>query len=111
VGASLVIRMPELGSMQRGQAASLLGVAPKARDSGQHKGQRYIGGGRTRPRRMLYLAALAARRHDTTLKTFADRLGAAGKPPKLVIVALMRKLIEAANLVLKRQQPWNTTPA
>lgn len=111
VGASLVIRMPELGSMQRGQAASLIGVAPHARDSGQHKGQRYIGGGRTRPRRMLYLAALAARRHDQTLKIFADRLVAAGKPPKLVIVALMRKLIEAANLVLKRQQPWNTTPA
>lgn len=111
VGASLVIRMPELGSMQRGQAASLIGVAPHARDSGQHKGQRFISGGRARPRRMLYLAALAARRHDKDLSTFADRLRHAGKPPKLVIVAIMRKLIEAANLVLKRNQPWETNPA
>jgi transposase len=106
VAASLVIRMPELGSMQRGQAASLIGVAPHARDSGTHKGERFISGGRSRPRRMLYLAALAARRYDNSLKGFADRLRTAGKPPKLVIVAIMRKLIETANLVLKRAQPW-----
>lgn len=111
VAASLVIRMPELGQMQRGQAASLIGVAPFARDSGTHKGQRFIGGGRSRPRRMLYLAALAARRYDQTLSRFADRLRAAGKPPKLVIVAVMRKLIEAANIVLKRNKPWTKQPA
>lgn len=111
VAASLVVRMPELGTMQRGQAASLIGVAPHARDSGQHKGQRFITGGRSRPRRMLYLAALTARRYDKNLNRFADRLRAAGKPPKLVIVALMRKLIEAANLVLKRAQPWTKQPA
>lgn len=106
VAISLVVRMPELGDMQRGQAASLLGVAPHARESGQWKGQRFIAGGRSRPRRMLYLAALAARRHDNSLRAFADRLTARGKPPKLAIVAIMRKLIEAANLVLKRHQPW-----
>lgn len=111
VAASLVVRMPELGSMQRGQAASLIGVAPHARESGQWKGQRFICGGRSRPRRMLYLAALAARRYDSTLNAFADRLKAAGKPPKLVIVAVMRKLIEAANLVLKRAQPWDKRSA
>lgn len=108
VAASLVVRMPELGQMQRGQAASLIGVAPHARDSGQWKGKRFIAGGRARPRRMIYLAALAARRHDTTLRRFADRLCAAGKPPKLAIVAVMRKLIEAANIVLKRAKPWTT---
>jgi transposase len=106
VAISLIVRMPELGQMQRGQAASLIGVAPHARDSGQWRGQRCIAGGRTRPRRMLYLAALAARRYDKALHQFADRLVAAGKPPKLAIVAVMRKLIEAANLVLKRNQPW-----
>jgi transposase len=106
VAASLVVCMPELGSMHKGQAASLVGVAPHARDSGQHKGQRFIAGGRSRPRRMLYLAALAARRCNPHLNRFADRLKAAGKPPKLIIVALMRKLIEAANLVLKRASPW-----
>jgi transposase len=108
VAISLIVRMPELGQMQRGQAASLLGVAPHARDSGKWQGQRFITGGRARPRRMVYLAAMAARRHDSKLADFANRLTAAGKPPKLAIVAVMRKLIEAANLVLKRQAPWTT---
>ena len=110
VAASLVIRMPELGSMRRGQPASLIGVAPHPRDSGQHQGHRFISGGRSRPRRMLYLAALIARRYDKALNTFATRLRTAGKPAKLVIVAIMRKLIEAANLVLKRNQPWLPNP-
>ena len=111
VAASLVIRMPELGDMKRGQAASLIGVAPFDRDSGQWKGLRFISGGRARPRRMLYLAALSAKRFDPGLKAFADRLLARGKPAKLVIVAVMRKLIEAANLVLTRGQPWIKYPA
>jgi transposase len=106
VAATLVVRMPELGAMRRGQAASLIGVAPFDRDSGQFKGLRFIGGGRARPRRMLYLAALAAKRCDPGLKAFAQQMLARGKPPKLVIVAVMRKLIEAANLVLSRAQPW-----
>lgn len=111
VAASLVIRMPELGDMKRGQAASLIGVAPFDRDSGQWKGLRFIAGGRTRPRRMLYLAAVTAKRHDPTLKAFAERLLDRGKPKKLVTVAVMRKLIEAANLVLSRGQPWLKQPA
>lgn len=107
VATSLIVRMPELGDMQRGQASSLIGVAPHARESGQWKGRRFIAGGRARPRRMLYLAALAARGRDKTLKAFADALVERGKPPKLAIVAIMRKLIEAANIVLKRQTPWH----
>jgi transposase len=106
VAASLVIRMPELGALKRGQPASLVGVAPFDRQSGQWRGQSFIGGGRSRPRRMLYLAAVAAKRFDPGFKAFANRLIAAGKPTKLAIVAVMRKLIEAANLVLSRQQPW-----
>ena len=96
--------------MKRGQAAALIGVAPFDRDSGQHRGARFIAGGRGRPRRLLYLAALAAKRSDPALKAFAQRLLANGKPPKVAIVAVMRKLIEAANLVLQRQQPWLTSP-
>jgi len=111
VAASLVVRMPELGAMKKGQAASLIGVAPFDRDSGQWKGQRFISGGRARPRRMLYLAAITAKRFDPCLKAFANSLLARGKPAKLVIVAVMRKLIEAANLVLGRGQPWLTQPA
>ena len=111
VAATLVVRMPELGAMRRGQAASLIGVAPFDRDSGQYKGMRLIGGGRSRPRRMLYLAALAAKRCDPTLRAFAQQLLDRGKTPKIVVVAVMRKLIEAANLVLSRQQPWVRRPA
>lgn len=106
VSASLVVRMPELGQMHHGQAASLLGVAPFDRDSGQFKGMRFISGGRARPRRMVYLAALSAKRWDPTFKAHADRLLARGKAAKVVIVAVMRHLIEAANLVLARAQPW-----
>jgi transposase len=106
VAASLVIRMPELGSMKKGQAASLIGVAPFDRDSGQWKGLRFISGGRARPRRMLYLAAVAAKRFDPGFKAFAEGLLTRGKPAKLITVAVMRKLIEAANLVLSRGQPW-----
>jgi transposase len=111
VAASLVIRMPELGAMKKGQAASLIGVAPFDRDSGQWKGLRFISGGRARPRRMLYLAAVSAKRFDPGFKAFAQGLLARGKPAKLITVAVMRKLIEAANLVLGRAQPWLTSPA
>jgi transposase len=110
VAATLVVRMPELGAMRRGQPASLIGVAPFDRDSGQWKGLRFISGGRARPRRMLYLAGLQAKRCDPTLKAFAQRLAARGKPAKLIVVAVMRKLIEAANIVLQRGQPWLPQP-
>lgn len=112
VAASLAIRMPELGQMRRGQAAALAGVAPFDRDSGQWKGLRFITGGRARVRRMLYLASLAAKRYDPGFKAFHQALLARGKPIKLAIVAVMRKLIEAANLILQRGQPWvKTQPA
>jgi len=103
--------MPELGHMKKGQAAALLGVAPFDFDTGKYKGQRHISGGRERPRRMVYLAALSAKRTDPALKTFAQTLLNKGKKPKVVAVAVMRKLIEAANLVLQRGQPWTTTTA
>jgi len=109
VALGLIIRMPELGAMSRGQASALIGVAPFDRDSGANKGQRFIGGGRRRPRRLLYIAALAAKRCDPAFKVFADRLADNGKQPKKIIVAIMRKLIEAANLILKRNQPWMPT--
>jgi transposase len=109
VAAVLVIRMPELGSLGHGQAASLIGVAPFDRDTGLYSGQRHIAGGRSRPRRFLYLAAIAASRHDPGFRAFAQRLRALGKKPKVAIVAVMRKLIEAANLVLARGTPWIRT--
>ena len=111
VAAVFVIRMPELGRLKRGQAASLIGVAPYDFDTGQFRGQRHIASGRSRPRRFLYLAALAASRHDPALRAFAQRLKAVGKKPKVAIVAVMRKLIEAANLVLARGTPWTPSLA
>lgn len=107
VALSVLVRMPELGEgMAPGQAASLLGAAPFTRESGLHKGASIIAGGRGRPRRMLYIAAMAARRCDPGIKAFADGLAARGKPPKVILVAVMRKLIIAANLVLTRQTAW-----
>ena len=111
VAAVLVVRMPELGALKPGQAASLLGVAPFDRDSGATKGLRFISGGRARPRTFVYLAAIAAKRRAGVFRAFAEKLVNAGKPPKVAIVAVMRKLIEAANLVLKRQAPWITQDA
>ncbi|WP_018902542.1 transposase [Rhizobium sp. 2MFCol3.1] len=110
VALSLLIRMPELGSMRKGQASALIGVAPFDRDSGERKGQRFIAGGRRRPRKLLYLAALTAKRCDPCHGAFAKRLTAAGKPPKVAIVAIMRKLIEAANLIIQRDRPWQSAP-
>lgn len=104
--ACLLIRMPELGSLEKGKASGLLGVAPYDHDSGAFKGMRRITGGRQRPRRTLYMAALAARRVDPDMADFAHRLANRGKAPKIILVAIMRKLVEAANLVLKRNTPW-----
>lgn len=109
VAACLLVRMPELGSLPRGRAASLIGVAPWDRDTGQSHGVRHIGGGRSRPRRLLYIASLAASRFDPGFRAFVQRLKAAGKKPKVALTALMRKLIEAANLVLARETPWIPT--
>ena len=106
----LVVRMPELGRLEHGRAASLLGVAPFDHDSGSLKGKRFISGGRARPRSFTYLAALAAKRVASPFKVFAERLKAAGKPPKVIVIAVMRKLIEAANVVLKRQTEWGEKP-
>ena len=111
VAVAVLIRMPELGALEPGKAAALLGVAPFDSESGQHKGQRFIHGGRARPRRLVYIAALAAKRVDADLKAFAERLQAKGKPPKLILVAIMRKLIEAANLVLGQKRPWQPRTA
>ena len=102
----LVIRMPELGSVSREQAASLLGVAPYVHQSGQYEGQRRTGGGRARARTGQYAAAQAAKKHNPVLGAFYNRLRKAGKPHALAIVACVRKLVIYANTVLARGTPW-----
>ena len=104
---ALVIGMPELGQISREQAAALIGLAPFDHDSGQHRGQRHIAGGRARPRSAVFAAALpAAYRWNNQLIALYQRLIAAGKPHKLALVACARKLVIFANTVLQRDQPW-----
>lgn len=97
----LLAALPELGTLQRGQAAALAGLAPYNHDSGPHRGQRHIAHGRPLARQALYMAALVAARRNPVLRPFYHRLRAAGKPAKVALVALMRKLVELANLLLK----------
>lgn len=104
---TLVVRMPELGSLTREEAASLLGVAPFVHESGRYKGQRRTGGGRARARTALFAATQAAcRRWNKALMALYDRLVAAGKPHAVAVIACTRKLVVYANTVLARGHPW-----
>lgn len=104
---SLLSRCPELGSLNRKQIAKLVGVAPLNNDSGTHRGKRRIWGGRADVRSVLYMAAIAAMRCNPTIKAFAARLKSAGKAPKVVIVACMRKLLTIMNIMIRNNAPWN----
>ena len=98
---TVLAHMPELGQLNRRQAAALAGLSPYNRDSGQWAGKRSISGGRPEVRRALYMAALSASRSNHLLKPFYDRLIAAGKPAKVALTAVMRKLIVLMNHLLK----------
>lgn len=104
---TLLAKCPELGALNRREIAALTGVAPLANDSGKHRGKRFIWGGRADVRAVLYMAALTAIQHNEPIKAFAERLKKSGKPPKVVIVACMRKLITIMNAMLKNNAPWN----
>jgi len=108
---TLLAEMPELGTLTREQAAALAGVAPINRESGKFKGKRMIAGGRAFVRSMLYLAGHAARRGNASLRAFAERLKAAGKPKKVIRVALARKLLIIANAVLRDNKAWTLKTA
>jgi transposase len=101
VCSTLLATMPELGNLSDTQAAALLGVAPYDDDSGQYRGARHIRGGRVRPRRALYMAALCASRHNPILRAFHQRLLNKGKPFKVAITAVMRKLIILLNRLIR----------
>lgn len=99
--ALLLAQMPELGELNRREAAALAGLAPFNRDSGTARGKRAIFGGRRAVRTGLYMAALVATRHNPILADFYQRLRSAGKPPKLALTATMRKLLIVLNSALK----------
>ena len=98
--------MPELGSLDNKQAASLAGLAPVARQSGQWKGKSFIRGGRANVRQALYMPALVAARFNPDLKAKYRQLTKAGKPAKVAITTVMRKLIVTANALLKADRLW-----
>ena len=101
--------LPELGNLNRGEIAKLAGVAPIAHESGQKKGTRSIYGGRGQVRRVLYMAALAATRHNPVIRKFYIRLVARGKEKKVALVACMRKLLTIVNDMVRKQDLWRTT--
>jgi len=101
LAASLVARLPELGRLDRRAIASLAGLAPHACDSGVFRGKRRVWGGRAEVRRSLYLAGFIASRYDPRLRSFRKRLEAAGKPAKVAIVAVARKLLTILNAMFR----------
>lgn len=109
VARTLIAEMPELGTLDRRQIASLAGLAPFTRQSGTWKGKSFIGGGRSRVRPALFMAALVASRHNPTLRLFYDRLVAAGKPKIVAVVATMRKLLTILNAIIRDNKPWQIT--
>jgi transposase len=109
---ALIVRMPELGQVSREEAAALAGLAPYDDDSGTHKGQRHIAGGRGRLRCSLFAAALpAAFRWNRALVILYARLSAHGKAHNVALVACARKLLIYANTVVQRGTPWVESPA
>jgi transposase len=107
LSATLVGELNELGRVDRRQIGALVGVAPFNADSGAVQGKRSIRGGRTAVRSVLYMAALAAMRFNPVLKPFAQRLSAAGKSKKLIIVACMRKLLALLNAMVRDHLTWD----
>ena len=108
--ATLIAWLPELGHWDGKPLASLCGVAPWSRDSGQKRGYRATRGGRARVRRVLYLASLSVSRSKVGLGACYDRLRQRGKPGKVALVAIMRKLLLQLNAVARRGTPWQAVP-
>jgi len=107
VASTLVAELPELGRINRQEIAALVGLAPFDRESGQWKGKRSCFGGRAEVRSTLYMAAITARRCNPIIQRLAQRLEAAGKAFKVVMVACMRKLLTILNTIAGTGQAWN----
>lgn len=104
---TLLAALPELGRLSRKAISKLVGVAPIAKDSGNRKGKRHIAGGRGVVRHVMYMAALSARTHNPVIRSFYERLIAAGKPPKVAMVACMRKLLTILNAMFRDGAAWD----
>ena len=107
VTATLIARLPELGSLNRKEVAALVGVAPFNRDSGTLRGKRAVWGGRKSLRQALYMATVVATQHNPVLKAFYQRLCIAGKAKKVALTACMRKLLTILNVMVRHRSPWD----
>ena len=107
VSRSMLALLPELGTLSNKQIASLVGLAPFARDSGRYRGRRAIWGGRSNVRAVLYMAALASLPWNPAINAFYRRLRAAGKPHRVAITAAMRRLLITLNAMVKSGAPWH----
>ena len=105
---TLLLELPELGTLTRQQIAALVGVAPLNCDSGTLRGRRMIGGGRAQVRTVLYMGTLVATRYNPRIKAFYERLVAAGKVKKVALTACMRKFVTILNAMLKHRTPWQS---
>jgi transposase len=106
--STLVAELPELGKLNRQEIAKLVGLAPINHDSGKHRGERHIQGGRSSVRCVLYMATLTARTFNPLIKATAERLTRAGKPFKVVMTACMRKLLTILNTMARTGEKWRT---
>ena len=103
---ALIAELPELGRLDRRSVASLVGLAPFTQQSGQWRGKAFISGGRSSVRAALFLATMAAVRHNPAIREFRQRLLAAGKPKMVAMIACMRKLLTILNAIIRDQKPW-----
>jgi transposase len=111
IARTLIAELPELGSLDRRQIAALVGLAPWTRQSGQWRGKSFIGGGRKSVRSSLFVGAMVAARYNPHLKSFRDKLVAAGKSKLVALVAVARKLTTILNAILRDRRPWQPIPA
>lgn len=108
IARTLIAELPELGQLSRRQVAALAGLAPFTRQSGQWRGKSFIGGGRTAVRTALFMGAMVAKKYNPVLRTFFNRLVAAGKPKMVALIAVARKLLTMLNAILRDRRPWQT---
>jgi transposase len=106
ISRTLIADLPELGRLSRREIATLVGLAPLARDSGTMKGKRMVFGGRAPVRSALYIAAVVGARHNPVIRTFYTRLRERGKPPKVALIACAHKLLTILNSMARTGEPW-----
>jgi transposase len=111
ISRTLIADLPELGRLNHREIASLVGLAPIARDSGKMKGKRMVFGGRASVRGALYMAAVVGARHNPVIRAFYQRLRERGKPPKLALIACAHKLLTILNSMARTGEAWRTQHA